>query len=96
MKLMSTVLSIVNLINIGFKYVVDTSQLYKIDESHALKHSMEVYRFAKNIYDNEVKTNKFLETQQNRPYETVMVGWPKAFTDRLCGSCSGPGRLLGH
>jgi len=68
MKLMSHVLSVVNLINIGFKYVVDTSQLYKIDESHAVKHSMEVYRLAKKIYESEVKNNPYLEKQKEIIY----------------------------
>ena len=44
MKIMSTAISLINLLNRGFKYVVDTSQLYHIDESHVLKHSMEVYQ----------------------------------------------------
>ena len=65
---MSHVLSLVNLINIGFKYVVDTSQLYKIDESHAVKHSMEVYGFAKKIYESEVKNNPYLEKQKEIIY----------------------------
>lgn len=65
---MSHVLSLVNLINIGFKYVVDTSQLYKIDESHAVKHSMEVYRLAKKIYESEVKNNPYLEKQKEIIY----------------------------
>jgi hypothetical protein len=61
---MSSSLSIINLINVAFKYVVDTSQLYNIDESHALKHSMEVYRYAKKIYESEIKINPFLEKQR--------------------------------
>jgi hypothetical protein len=68
MKLISPVLSLVNLINIGFKYVVDTSQLHKIDESHAVKHSMEVYGFAKKIYESEVKNNPYLEKQREIIY----------------------------
>jgi hypothetical protein len=38
--------------------------MYKIDESHSLKHSMEVFRFAKKIYDSEVVKNTFLENQK--------------------------------
>ena len=68
MRLMSTALSIVNIINIGFKYVFDTSQSYKIDESHAVKHSMEVYGFAKKIYESEVKNNPYLEKQREIIY----------------------------
>jgi len=64
MKIMSSSLSIINLINVAFKYVVDTSKLYNIDESHALKHSMEVYRYAKKIYESELNSNPFLEKQR--------------------------------
>ena len=69
---MSTSAALLELINSCFKYVNRTSEFYKIDESHALKHSMEVYRFAKNIYDNEVKTNKFLEAQQDIIYASII------------------------
>ena len=69
---MSTTAALLHLINSCFQYVKETSEFYKIDESHALKHSMEVYRFAKNIYDNEVKTNKFLEVQQDILYASII------------------------
>ena len=65
---MTNVLSLVNLINYGFKYVVQTSKYYKIDESHAVKHSMEVYGFAKKIYESEVKNNPCLEKQKEIIY----------------------------
>jgi HD superfamily phosphodiesterase len=74
MKIMTTptALAFLRLINSCFKYSKDTSEFYKIDESHALKHSMEVFRFAKNIYDSEVNTNKFLETQQDIIYASII------------------------
>jgi hypothetical protein len=59
-----TSLTLFNLINAGFRYVVETSKLYNIDESHALKHSMEVYGLAKKIYETEVLKNSILEQQQ--------------------------------
>jgi hypothetical protein len=65
---MSTALTIMNLINRAFKYVVETSEIYKIDESHALKHSMEVYGFAKKIYENEVVNYPILEKQKEIIY----------------------------
>ena len=68
MKIMSTAISLINLLNRGFKYVVDTSQLYHIDESHALKHSMEVYQLTKQIYDSEVINNPYLEKQKEIIY----------------------------
>jgi HD superfamily phosphodiesterase len=57
-----------NLIAKGFKYVVETSKKFNIDESHALKHSMEVYGFANRIYENEVKKFPDLEIQREIIY----------------------------
>lgn len=68
MKIISTTMSLLNLINQGFRYVVDTSELYHIDESHALKHSMEVYQFAKQIYDSEVISYPYLEKHKEIIY----------------------------
>lgn len=68
MKLMPTILSLTNLINHAFHYVIETSETYKIDESHALKHSMEVYGFAKKIYESERIENPYLEEQQHIIY----------------------------
>jgi len=72
MKIMTTSATLLHLINSCFEYVRYTSELYKIDESHALKHSMEVYRLAKNIYESEVKTNTFLESQQDIIYAAII------------------------
>lgn len=68
MQISSSRFRLVNLINHGFKYVVDKSNHYKIDESHALKHSMEVYGFAKRIYQSEVKNNPYLQEQREIIY----------------------------
>ena len=57
-----------NLLNRGFKYVIETSKQYNIDESHALKHSMEVFSYAKKIYESEIKKNHFLESHKNIVY----------------------------
>lgn len=65
MKVIMAGLTLINLINAGFKYVVETSKLYNIDESHALKHSMEVYGLAKKIYDSEQLKTPHLEQQQS-------------------------------
>lgn len=63
---------LINLINRGFEYVVQTSKLYKIDESHALKHSMEVYGFSKKIYESELKNNPILEKQREIIYMSAI------------------------
>jgi len=41
------------LINQSFAFVVKTSNLYKIDESHAVKHSMDVFHYARDILQHE-------------------------------------------
>ena len=68
MRVMSTAISLINLINHGFKYVIETSKMYNIDESHALKHSMEVYQFAKKIYKSELIKNSYLDKQKEIIY----------------------------
>ena len=64
MKFMTSALSLSTLINRAFQYVGKITEIYKIDESHGLKHSMEVFGFAKRIYESELKTNPFLEEQR--------------------------------
>ena len=73
MKIIPTSLALINLINHSFKYVIETSQMYKIDESHALKHSMEVYGFSKKIYNDEIIRNPYLEDQKAIIY-TAAIG----------------------
>jgi len=58
------IINFVTLINQAFRFVIQTSQEYCIDESHALKHSMEVFNFANNIYESEVKKNPYLLEQR--------------------------------
>jgi len=48
------VMNFVNLINQAFRFVIQTSQEYHIDESHSLKHSLEVFNYANTIYESEV------------------------------------------
>ena len=59
MKIYST------LINYAFNFVIKTSKKYNIDDSHSLRHSMEVFQFANQIYNNELINNPFLLSQKN-------------------------------
>ena len=43
-------------INAAFKLVIELSRRFDIDESHALKHSMEVYAFTRRIIISETPT----------------------------------------
>jgi HD superfamily phosphodiesterase len=58
------VMNLVNLINQAFRFVIQTSQEFHIDESHALKHSLEVFNFANTIYENELVKIPLLENQR--------------------------------
>ena len=51
--------------NQAFRCVMEFTRRYNIDESHAVKHSMEVKRFAEQIYESEVAKNPQLESQKN-------------------------------
>jgi hypothetical protein len=68
MKIMSESFVIANLLNYAFQYVINTSKKFNIDESHALKHSMEVYRFSKRIYESELVIHPYLESQKEIIY----------------------------
>ena len=52
-----------NVINAAFQYVINTSKKYNIDESHAVKHSMDVFHYANKIVHAEFPNNRFLEQQ---------------------------------
>ena len=68
MKIIISSLLLMNLINWGFKYVMETSKNFNIDESHALKHSMEVFGYAKKMYDIEKAEKGFLRNQKHIIY----------------------------
>ena len=57
-------MSLINIINHAFNYVLKTSNVLNIDESHGLKHSMDVYNFASKIYENEVTKSPYLKEQK--------------------------------
>jgi len=69
---MKTAISLSTLINHAFNYVVETTKLHNIDESHGLKHSMEVFGFAKRIYESELANNQILEEQQQIIYAAAI------------------------
>jgi HD superfamily phosphodiesterase len=61
------------LINSAFNYVIQTSNVYSIDESHALKHSMEVFHLTNKIYESEIIKNPFLEEQKDIIYASSIL-----------------------
>jgi len=61
------------LLNCAFNYVIRFSKLYNIDESHALKHSMETFRYANEIYNSEVIKNPYLVEHQDVIYASSIL-----------------------
>ena len=53
------------IISKAFDLVILLSKKFNIDESHSLKHSMEVYNFALRIYESELPMNVYLEEQKD-------------------------------
>lgn len=54
-----------SIVNAAFNYVILTTKQFNIDESHAVRHSLDVYHIANKIYDNEVYYSPFLKQQKN-------------------------------
>ena len=61
------------LINCAFSYVYKMTTLCNIDESHGLKHSMDVFHLANKIYDSEVKENSYLKQQEDIIYVSAII-----------------------
>jgi HD superfamily phosphodiesterase len=53
-------LSLAKLIDYSFQYVCQTSELYHIDDSHSLRHSIDVLHYANEIYQYELFNKKNL------------------------------------
>jgi len=66
-------LSLANMVNHAFNYVILASKLYNIDESHALKHSMDVFHTTNKIYNSEVKKFPYIETHREIIYSAAIL-----------------------
>jgi len=56
-----------------FHFVLLTSQKYNIDESHGLSHSMNVLRFASEIYESEVNAHPILKQHEKIIYVSAAL-----------------------
>lgn len=54
-----------DLFNYLFNFVIFTSRLFNIDESHSLKHSMDVFYLSNKIYESELGNNSDLSNHKN-------------------------------
>lgn len=66
-------LSLSTVINYAFNYVARHSRIFNIDESHALRHSMDVYKYANKIYESEVIKHPHLSAQQEVIYMSAIL-----------------------
>ena len=61
------------IINHAFDCVMKITREYKIDESHALKHSLEVFNSSREILHSELTRNPYLSSQQNIIYCSAIL-----------------------
>ena len=65
--------ALTNLINQSLKCVIRMSSKHNIDESHALKHSIEVFHYAEEILKSELHLNPYLESQQDVIFSSAIL-----------------------
>ena len=61
------------IIDEAFKCAISLCRKYAIDDSHGLKHCMEVLHFAERIYASELPNNPGLEAQQTTIYVAAIL-----------------------
>jgi exopolyphosphatase/pppGpp-phosphohydrolase len=67
------IIPITLVINQCFQYVIHTSRTFNIDESHAVKHSLEVFDFTDKIFNNERMKNPHLEEQKEVIFASAIL-----------------------
>ena len=65
--------TITQLVNTAFRFVIWNSKQYNIDESHALKHSLDVFHYANDIYESEVVQHPELRDQLPILYSSAIM-----------------------
>ena len=56
-----------------FKFITTTCNLYNIDESHGVRHSMDILRTTKNIYDEELVKFDYLKNKEHIVYTSALL-----------------------
>ena len=59
--------------NLIFNFITRTCTKFSIDESHGLKHSMDVFKYSQRIVDNEIKIQPILEDQKRVIYTSALL-----------------------
>jgi HD superfamily phosphodiesterase len=66
-------MNMTDLLNYLFSFVILTSKSFNIDESHSLKHSMDVFYYANKIYEDELNKFPLLENHRNIIYTSSIL-----------------------
>lgn len=56
-----------------FYFVIAISNKYEIDETHGLRHSMDILRFTHEIFQNELPMNSWLAQQERLIYVSAII-----------------------
>jgi hypothetical protein len=56
-----------------FYFVIATSNKYAIDETHGLRHSMDILRFTHEIFQSELPMNSWLAEQERLIYVSAII-----------------------
>jgi len=56
-----------------FYFVIATSSKYAIDETHGLRHSMDILRFTHEIFQSELSMNSWLAEQERLIYVSAII-----------------------
>ena len=66
-------MKLTTIINRAFNFVITISKRFDIDESHSLKHSMDVFHTSNKIFTNELVKNPYLHEQKTIIYVSAIL-----------------------
>jgi len=59
--------------NLIFKFITRTCSKFSIDESHGLKHSMDVFKYSQRIMNSEIKLQPIMKDQERIIYTSALL-----------------------
>ena len=80
--------------NIIFNFIRHTCHKFSIDDSHGLKHSMDVFKYSQRILKNEIVQKPFLQDQERVIYTSANSSFFAGVHPFDCNSSVKSGNLL--
>ena len=59
--------------NAIFNFIRTTCDKFAIDDSHGLKHSMDVFKYSQRIFKHEIVENTFLQNHERIIYTSALL-----------------------